>query len=164
MEDRPLTGAEQRELQLHLHSCRSCTAIAESNLALHSTRWVSPQDGFSDRFQQRLFSWRNRQRWYQLLGTLVLVIGGLGLLYAVVGSVLQQALRSPADWIAAAAAYVVFAADVLQIVNEVGRILLRDLPGFMSPLSWLVVMLGSAGLAIAWGASVRHLVRARQGV
>jgi hypothetical protein len=38
------------------------------------------------------------------------------------------------------------------------------LRGFMSPLSWIVVSLGSIGLALAWAVSVRRLVRARQGV
>jgi hypothetical protein len=164
LEDRPLSGQEQRELQLHLHNCRSCSAIAESNLALHSTRWASPPPGFADRFNQRLASWRRRQRWYQLLGTLVLVTGGLITLYAVLGSVVQQALQSPADWITAATVYLVFAVESLQVLDEVGRILLRDLPGFMSPVSWLVVSVGGAGLALAWAASVRHLIRARQGV
>jgi len=164
LEDRPLSGQEERELQLHLHSCRSCTAIAESNLALHSTRWTSPPPGFSDRVNRRLATWRRRQRWYQLLGTLVLVIGGLSTLYAVMGSVVQQALQSPADWITTAAVYLVFAVESLQVLNEVGRILLRDLPGFMSPVSWLVVALGGAGLALAWAVSMRRLIRARQGV
>ena len=164
LEDRPLDGQEQRELQLHLRNCRSCSAIAESNLALHSTRWTSAPPGFTDRVNQRLASWRRKQRWYQLLGTLVLVIGGLTILYAVTGSVVLQAVESPADWITAATVYLIFAVESLQVLNEVGRILLRDLPGFMSPVSWLVVSLGGAGLAIVWTVSVRHLVRVRQGV
>ena len=164
LEDRPLSDQEQRELQLHLHGCRSCASIAESNLALHSTRWTSPPVGFADRFNERLARWRRRQRWYQLLGTLVLVLGGLAILYAVVGSGVQQALQSPADWISAASVYLVFAVESLEVLHEVGRILLRDLPGFMSPVSWLVVSLAGASLAVVWAMSVRHLVRARQGV
>jgi hypothetical protein len=164
LEDRPLSGQEQRELQLHLRTCRSCAAIAESNLALHSTHWASPPPGFADRFNRRLASWRARQRWYQLFGTLVLVIGGLAILYAVMESVVQQALQSPADWITAATVYLVFAVESLQVLNEVGRILLRDLPGFVSPESWLVMSVGGTGLALAAAVSVRHLIRARQGV
>jgi hypothetical protein len=164
VEDRLLNDQEQRELQLHLHGCRSCAAIAESNLALHSTRWTSPAVGFSDRFNERLERWRRRQRWYQLLGTIVLVIGGLTILYAAMGGVVQQALQSPADWITAAGVYLVFAVESLEVLHEVGRILLRDLPGFMSPVGWLVVSMGGAGLATVWAMSVRHLVRARQGV
>ena len=164
LEDRPLSGREQRELQVHLHGCRSCAAIAESNLALHSTRLTPAPAGFADRFNERLARWRRRQRWYQLLGTLVLVIGGLTILYVVAGAVVQQALQSPAAWITAATVYLVFAVESLQVLNEVGRILLRDLRGFMSPLSWIVVSLGGVALALAWAVSVRRLVRARQGV
>ena len=164
LEDRPLSGQEQRELQVHLHSCPSCTAIAESNLALHSTHLIAAPAGFADRFNQRLAGWRRRQRWYQVLGTLVLVIGGLTILYAIAGSVVRQAVQSPADWITAATVYLVFALESGQVLNEVGRILLRDLRGFMSPLSWIAISLGSVGLALAWAVSVRRLVRARQGV
>ena len=165
LEDRPLNGQEQRELQLHLHSCRSCTAIAESNLALHSTRWTSPPVGFADRFNQRLARWRSRQRWYQLLGTLVLVIGGLTILYAVVGSVVRQALQSPADWITAASRISCLRRRILQVLNEVGRILLRDLPR-LHVAAELASRDASAAPAWRWPGrvSVRHLVRARQGV
>ena len=164
LEDRPLSGREQRELQVHLHSCPSCAAIAESNLALHSAHLTPAPTGFADRFNQRLARWRRRQRWYQVLGTLVLVIGGLTVLYTVAGTVVRQALRSPADWITAATVYLVFAVESLQVLNEVGRIVVRDLRGFVSPLSWIVVSLGGVGLALAWAVSVRRLVRARQGV
>ena len=54
LEDQHLTSDQERELQAHLRVCTSCAAIAESNLALHSTRMVSPAEGFVSRFEMRL--------------------------------------------------------------------------------------------------------------
>ncbi len=80
LEDQPLTLEQQRELQAHLRSCPACTAIAESNLALHSVHMISPAAGFARRFQTRLAHRREQQRWRQIIGTVILVLGGLALL------------------------------------------------------------------------------------
>ena len=54
LEDQPLTSDQERDLQAHLRTCTSCSAIAESNFALHSTHMVRPAEGFAARFQLRL--------------------------------------------------------------------------------------------------------------
>ncbi len=164
LEDRPLGEQEQRELQMHLRECRSCSAIAESNLALHSVRWIAPPADFTARVTQRLARWRRMQRWYQMLGTLALVLGGLAVLYAFAGPAVQEALQSPADWITAATIYLVLAAESLQILTEVGRILVRALPSVMAPAGWMILMFGSAGLATIWAVAVRRLAHAPRGV
>jgi hypothetical protein len=163
LDDQPLNEQEQRELQAHLHACTSCTAIAEANLALRSTRWVSPTAGFARRFSGRLARWKTRQRRYQVLGTLVLVLGGLAAMYLFAGPLVRQALQSPADWITAVAVYLVFAAESAQILAQVARILLRDIPGFLSPTSWMVIVLASTCMVIVWGISVRRLAAAPEG-
>jgi hypothetical protein len=164
LEDRPLNNQERSALQAHVRSCRSCAAIAESNLALHSTRWVSTPSGFTDRFTGRLKRWRTRQRWFQAIGTLLLVGAGIGLLYAVVGPVLQQALRSPADWLTAAAVYLVFLVETVQVLSEVGRILVRDLPAVVAPEGWMVLVAGAVVVAAGCGWWARRLATAPQGV
>ena len=164
LEDRPLSSQERRALQTHLGGCRSCAAIAESNLALHSTQWVSAPSGFTERFTQRLERWRTRQRWFQVVGTLLLVAGGMASLYAVVGPMLQQALRSPADWLTAAAVYLVFLLESMQILSEVGRILVRDVPAVIAPGGWLVLVAGASFVAAACGWWARRVATAPQGV
>jgi hypothetical protein len=164
LEDRCLNSQEQRALKAHIRGCRSCAAIAESNLALHSTHWVAAPPGFTGRFTQRLERWRTRQRWFQVMGTLLLVATGFSLLYAVIGPVLQQALRSPADWLTAAAVYMVFLVESMQIVSEVGRILARDLPAVLAPAGWLILVAGSSLVAAACGWWARRLATAHQGV
>ena len=54
LDDKVLTAAEKRELNSHLRTCKTCSALAETGLALRSARAVSPAPGFALRFQHRL--------------------------------------------------------------------------------------------------------------
>ncbi|MGE5074039.1 MAG: anti-sigma factor family protein [Anaerolineae bacterium] len=164
LDDQPLNPQQARELQAHVRSCTSCAAIAESNMALHATRRVGPAAGFTDRFRLRLVKRRREQRWRQVIGTLVLVIGGLGLVYWLTGPVLLEALRSPASWITAGIGYFFFLLASAQVLSEATAILLRVLPSFISPTGWMVLTLGTAGLAFVWTVSIRRVARAPQGV
>jgi hypothetical protein len=164
LEDRSLRSQERRALQAHVRTCRSCAAIAESNLALHSTRWVSAPSGFAERFTERLQRWRMRQRWFQATGTLLLVGAGVALLIAVLGPLLQRALQSPADWLTSAAIYLVFVVETLQILSEVGRILVRDLPAVVAPAAWMALVAGATLAAAGCGWLAHRLAIAPQGV
>lgn len=163
LEDQPLSTQQERDLQRHLRDCTSCSAIAESNLALHSTRWMMPAAGFTDRYESRLERWRAQQRWRQILGTLVLVMGGLILLYALAAPAILQVLRAPADWVTTAASYLVLLVTSLRILSDVGGILLRDLPRFVSPFGWLALFLAGAGVELVWMYSMRRVARSPQG-
>jgi hypothetical protein len=164
LDDQPLTAQQTRELQAHVRSCTSCSAIAESNLALHAARRVAPAAGFADRFRLRLEKRRREQRWRQVIGTVVLVIGGLSLVYWLAGPLLLEALRSPASWITAGIGYFLFLLTSAQVLSEATAILLRVLPSFISPAGWMMLTLGVAGLAFVWTVSLRRVARAPQGV
>ncbi len=163
LDDQPLTPQQARDLQAQVRSCASCAAIAESNLALHVTRRVGPAAGFTDRFRVRLAKRRTEQRWRQVIGTLILVLGGLGLLYWLAGPVVQDLLRSPASWITAGVGYFLFILTSLQVLSEATAILLRVLPSFISPTGWLGLTLSTAGLGFLWTVSIRRVARAPQG-
>jgi hypothetical protein len=164
LDDQPLTPQQARELQDHVRNCTSCTAIAESNLALHAAHRVGPAVGFTDRFRTRLEKRRNEQRWRQVIGTLVLVLGGLGLLYWFGAPYIQDALYSPASWITAGVAYFVFVLTSFQVFSEATGIILHVLPRFISPAGWLGLILAAAGLGHVWTASIMRASRAPQGV
>jgi hypothetical protein len=164
LEDQPLSPEQKRELQSHLRVCSSCTAIAESNLALHSTRLAPPAAGFAGRFQLRLMQHRREQRWRQIIGSLVLVAGGLALLYWLAGPVIQEMLRSPAQWITTVVGYFLFVLTFIQALSEVGVILVRILPDFVSPLGWFILTLMVSGLATVWTVSIWRYARIPQGV
>ncbi len=164
LDDESLTPQQQRDLQAHVRSCSSCAAIAESNLALHAVRRVGPVAGFTDRFKIRLELRRREQRWRQVIGTLVLVLGGLGLVYWLASPIIDEALRSPATLITAGVNYFVFMTTLIQAWSEASAILLRVLPSFVSPAGWLVLSVGAAGLGFLWTISIRRAARSPQGV
>ena len=123
LDDQNLTPEQERDLQSHLRLCSSCSAIAESNLALHTAKMVSSPPGFTDRFKTRLVHRRSEQLRRQIVGTLVLVLGGLGLLFWVFGSMIQEALSSPAEWITTLVGYCLYVLTSLQAIGEAGAIL-----------------------------------------
>lgn len=164
LDDQPLTPEQERELQAHLRGCTLCAAIAESNLALHSTRLISPAEGFVERFQARLEERRREQRWRQIVGTIVLVLGGLGLLAWLIGPVVQEALRSPAQWITTVVGYFLFVLTSIQALREVGAILLRILPNFISPFGWFIISMLIGVLNFLWTVSIWRFARIPRGV
>jgi hypothetical protein len=164
LDDQSLDPQQARELQAHVRSCASCAAIAESNLALHATHRVGPATGFTDRFLGRLENRRREQRWRQVVGTLVLVIGGLGLVSWLAGPLIREALQSPATWISAGVGYFLFILTSLQVFSEAAAIMVRVLPGFVSPAGWVAMTIGFAGLGHLWTVSIRRAARAPQGV
>jgi len=163
LEDEPLTAQQGRELQIHLRDCSSCAAIADSNLALHSTRPLAPLAGFTDRFRPRLAAWRQQQVRRQIVGTLVLVIGGLAVVYTVAAPALQAALDSPAAWITSSAAYLVFLLTYLRVLDQVAGILARSLPGFIPSGGRLAIAVAACGIGLLWIVTMRRLARAQQG-
>lgn len=164
LDDRALTAEQTRELQSHLRGCTSCTAIAESNLALHSTRMASPAAGFMDRFRVRWEGRRREQRWRQMVGTVVLVLVGSGLLSWLAGPVVQEVLRSPAQWITTVVSYFLFVLTSIRALSEIGSILLRILPNFVSPFGWFIMSMMVAGLGLLWIISIWRFVRIPRGV
>lgn len=164
LDDQPLTPQQARELQAHVRSCNSCAAIAESNLALHATRLAEPAAGFTDRFQMRLQKRRREQRWRQVIGTVVLVLGGLGLLYWLAGPFIMDIVQSPAAWITAGVSYFLFVFTSLQVMGEATAIVMRVLPAFIPPAGWVSLILFTAGLGYLWAVSIQRVARAPQGV
>lgn len=164
LEDQQLTPQQARDLQAHVRTCTSCAAIAETNLALHATRLVAPAAGFSERFQVRLERRRREQRWRQVIGTVLLVLGGLGLSYWLAGPIIMQALRSPAELLTVGVGYFLFILTSLQVLGEVSAILLRVLPSFISPAGWFVLTMIVAGLGFLWTITIQRAARAPQGV
>ena len=155
---------QKRELQAHVRSCTSCAAIAESNLALHSTHRVAPAVGFADRFRVRLERRRREQSWRQVVGTLVLVLGGFGLVYWLASPLILEAFQSPAAWLTAAVGYFLFVLTSLRVLSEASAILLQVLPAFITPVGWIGLTLGAAGLGLLWTVSIWRVARAPQGV
>lgn len=163
LDDQPLSPQQKRDLQAHMITCTSCSAIAESNLALHAARQLRPAPGFTDRFGLRLAARRREQRWRMVAGTLVLVFGGLGLLYWLAGPMIQSALQSPATWIATGINYLLFLITSVQVLSKVSVVLLRAVTEFVSPAALIFFALIGGGLGILWSMTIWRVGRATQG-
>ncbi len=164
LEDQHLTGEQERELRAHLRACTSCAAIAESNLALHSTRMVSPAEGFVSRFEIYLAEHRKAARLRQIIGSLIFVLTGLALLYWYASPLILEVMRSPADWITKLVGYLLFMLTSLQVLSALSRLSLNLLLDFISPLGWLVILFLVSGLGLLEALSIWRFTRRPQGV
>lgn len=164
LDDDSLTIQQQRELQLHLRSCTSCSAIAASNLALHTRQLAIPQPGFTNRFRPRLAAWQKEQLRRQAMGTIVLVGAGLILLYAVAGPAMLAAVRSPAAWVRDVTVYVLSLFTLASVAGQVGSMVLRNLSSLIPPQAGWAVWIGGFGLGVLWTFSMRRRLRPPQGV
>ena len=164
LDDQLLTPDQARDLQAHIRDCDSCSAIAESNLALRSARLTSPAPGFTTRWQQRLFAAREAQRRRARIGSLVFALGGLVFLALLTGPTLLSLIDSPARWIASLVTVLLYAYTLLVAVLEAGSILFRVLPGFVPPFIWLVLVSAFSGLALLGSVSIWRLTHLPQGV
>jgi hypothetical protein len=164
LDDQPLSLEQKRELQSHLRMCTSCSAIAESNLALHASRMVSPAPGFIDRFQVRLEKRRRAQKWQQIIGTLILVLSGTGLLYWLAGPIIQEVISSPAEWITTVVGYFLFILTSLQTLSLASSILLRVIPTFISPGGMFGLAVVISSVCLLWIVSIWRVTRIPQGV
>jgi hypothetical protein len=164
LEDQRLTSDEERELQVHLRVCTSCAAIAESNLALHSTRMVSPAEGFVSRFEMRLVENRKAMRIRQIIGTTIFVLAGLAFLYWLASPFIQEVMRSPADWITTVVGDFLFMVTSMQALSEISHVFTHLLSDFISPIGWLVILFLVSGLGVVEVLSIWQFTRTPQGV
>ncbi len=91
LDNQPLTIDQKRQLNTHLQTCSSCTALAEVNLALKSVRLVAPAAGFADRFQVRLAARKQTLRRRNFWGFVILTLSVLVLL----GWISSPVLKGP---------------------------------------------------------------------
>ena len=164
LNEQPLTPEKKRELQVHLQECGHCTALAEVNLELRSVKMAAPAAGFILRFQKRLAAQRVIERRNRLVGTLILVAGGVGLLGWYAAPYVIQFLGSPAGWIAAAVNFFLTLLAMARAIGDIGSILFRVLPGFIPPFGWMVILSTLAGLVLLWTVSLWRFTRFAKGV
>jgi len=159
-----ISPREKLDLDTHLRTCSYCSALAETGKALRTVKRVSPAAGFGTRFQARLAMQkaadRRRRRW----GTVLFTVGGLVMLMWLVGPYLAAFFVAPATWIAALIEWAVFLITTLQAVTQAGSVLLRMLPGFLSPFGLMVLVSASAGIGLLWSVSIWRFVRVPRGV
>ena len=164
LDDKVLTPTEKRELASHLRDCKTCSALAETGLALRSARVVSPAPGFAMRFQHKLAAQKVAERRRRLWGMFVLILSGVGLLGWFLAPYLISFVTSPVEWLISAAGIFLFVFSSLQAFSEIVTVMARMLPDFLPPYMWMVILSGLAGMGLLWAVSIWRFARRTQGV
>jgi len=164
LNDKNLTKAEKRELDLHLRTCTYCTALFSTGLALRSAPVAAPAAGFTMRFQQRLAAQKIAERRHKLWGLFVLILSGIGLVGWAIAPLLFAFVNAPVQWITVAIGYFLFVVTSLQVLAEMTFVLLDVLQNFLPPYAWMVFASAMGGLGLLWTISIWRFGRAPQGV
>jgi hypothetical protein len=82
----------------------------------------------------------------------------------ITGPYLASFFSSPATWIAALVEWLVYIITTLVAVGQAGSVLLRILPGFLSPFVFMVLVSAFAGIGLLWSVSIWRFVRVPRGV
>jgi hypothetical protein len=165
-DDRLLSAQQTMALHEHLETCENCRTLAGSfkdlETALNKSELLSPEPGFSTRWQVRLQDNRNRAHRRQLITLLSLVLGGLFLLGGALVWMAWPWLRSPNllfwTWI-----YQLFTiytyADALQ---DLASPILNLSGGIFPWIAWVFSLGLLSELAVLWVVSFRLLTNPRR--
>ncbi|MEP6894122.1 MAG: hypothetical protein ABI986_00815 [Chloroflexota bacterium] len=164
LNEMPVTPEQQRDLDLHLRACTTCSALAETGRMLSTSKMVAPVPGFTMRFQNRLAEHKVAERRRKLWGALLFTLTGLALLMWAVGPYLASFLASPATWISIVVGWLVFIGTTLSALLDAGNVMLRVFPKFVSPFMWLILFSTLAGVGLLFSVSIWRFVRVPQGV
>jgi hypothetical protein len=125
---------------------------------------VSPQAGFSTRFQARLAERRLAERRRRLWGSILFTLGGLALVIWLTFPYLVTFFSSPAAWISALVEWGIFLITTFQALSQAGSVLLNVIPGFLPPFAWMILISAFAGISLLWIVSIWRFSRVPQGV
>ena len=164
LNDKNLTSAEKRELDLHLRTCTHCTALSATGLALRSANVVTPAAGFTVRFQQRLAAQKIAERRRKLWGMMVLILAGLGLLGWFAAPYVYAFILSPVEWITTGIGYFLFVITSMQALTQIMAVLAHILPDIIPPYVGMVIVSALAGFGLLWTISIWRFSRTPQGV
>jgi hypothetical protein len=164
LDNQPLTIDQQRQLNSHLRTCSTCTALAEVNLALKSVKMAAPAEGFSSRFQLRLAAKKQALRWRNFSGFAILTLSVLGLLGWVSWPVLKDLTQSPVTLLASWMSSLIPLWTSLQAIFRAGVVLFKVVPGFVPAYIWAVVLFAAGGWSLVWVLSLIKFTKVSQGV
>ena len=164
LDDKHLSANEKRELDAHVRTCRYCSALAGTGLALRSANVVSPAAGFTARFQSRLAAHKLAERRRRLWGLILLAVTGAILLGILAAPLIKTFVSSPVEWFTALTSYFLYVYTSLQAFTEIASVLARMAPNFIPPYGWMVMLSSIAGFGLIWVISIWRFSNKPQGV
>ncbi len=163
LDNKPLSAEERRSLNSHLHSCPSCTALAEVDLALKGARMSAPAAGFVGRFQVRLEARQKALRKRNAWGFFILVVSVLGLTAWLSWPVLAPAFQSPVNVLGSWLSSLVTLWATLQAMLKAGSVFFKVAPGFIPGFVIPVLLIAAAAWSSLWVFSFIKLTKVSQG-
>ena len=164
LDNKDLTINEKRQLDDHLRTCHSCTALAEVDLALKSVRVTAPATGFTDRFQVRLAARKKALRQRNFWGFLILTLSVSSLLIWVAWPVLKSFIQSPVNLLATwLSSLISFWVAIRAMVNA-GMVLFKVVPGFVPAYIWTIILFAAGGWSLLWVFSLMKFTKIPRGV
>jgi hypothetical protein len=159
LNDKLIDPKQKLDLDAHLRICSYCSALAETGRALHAVKAAAPSEGFTARFQARLAARKVAERRRRLWGSVLFTFGGLVMLIWLAGPYVASFFASPATWITSLIEWGVFLITTLQAIAQAGSVILRMLPGFLSPFGFMVLVSALAGIGLLWTVSIWRFAR-----
>jgi hypothetical protein len=164
LDNKALNPDERRQLNSHLQSCPSCTALAEVDLALTGVRMSAPATGFVNRFQVRLEARKRALRRRNAWGFFFLLVSVLVPIARLVWPVLSAAVQSPADLLGSWLASLITLWAALQATFQAGSVFFKVIPNFVPAFLLPVLLIVGAGWGLMWVLSLMKLTKFSQGV
>jgi hypothetical protein len=161
--EEPLTSEQKTDLQAHLRTCASCTALAEVNVALRVAKSVPPAPEFNARFQSRLAARRSAQRRRNFWGIFVLVASAMALLLWLTLPYLLWAIRSPMEVFITWITTLSFIFTSLLAYGWAGSVILRVASDFIPTYIWVTIFALTGLFGLLWVASIRKFANLTEG-
>ncbi|MBN2387057.1 MAG: hypothetical protein JXB85_08550 [Anaerolineales bacterium] len=164
LSEEPLTTEHKSQLQAHLRTCKTCSTLAEVNLALKGARQAAPVPGFTARFQIRLAAQQKAQRLRNQIGFFVLFAGVMAVFTWLAWPFLRTALASPADLLGS---WLVTLVDLwlsLRAFGDTVSVFLRVINGFIPFYVWGFAAFAFVGGSLLWVTSMKNFNKTLQGV
>jgi hypothetical protein len=164
LNNQTLSVDEKRQLNAHLQSCCSCSALAEVNLELKSVKMAAPAAGFADRFQVRLEAQKKALRRRNFWGFVLLTLSVSSGLIWIAWPVLRSMIQSPVDLLASWLDSLLSLWATLQAMEHAGAVLFRVVPSFIPAYIWTIVLFAACGWSLLWVFSLIRFTKFPQGV
>jgi len=164
LENKDLTADEKRQLNGHLRTCHSCTALAEVDLALKSVKLAAPTTGFTDRFQVRLVAKKKAIQRRNFWGFFIMTLSVLGSLVWIAWPFLRSFIQSPVNILASWISSLISSWVTVQAMVNAGVVLFKVVPGFVPAYIWTIILFAAAGWSLLWVFSLMKFTKIPQGV
>lgn len=149
-----LSPEEERTLQEHLQNCPSCREFDESlremESRLKAQTMISPNPGFTQRWQMRLAQERARIQMRQTRVFLAATLGGAVLLLLAMGILLIPVLRSPYPYLLAIAYQLTQIVSFINGTVDIATSLIGAILKVVPPLIWIGLFGVATFLMVLW--------------